>query len=183
MSKAFQNGFLIFDKRWIHENEFFRSLSHAEFRVMVYLLSSVLRVSKKNLSYKNGELIAYLYQNSQLLVVNVSYAKIAEKCKVNRATVYRALNKFNEVGAVIKISGEKEKHTNNFYILGIENKQGEDKLPYFFIDSIPISSGEKMPDDIKAFICKNYMDRKTLFNTELDGYGKKLALILFHKKT
>jgi len=182
MLRSYKKGFLIVDKSWFDENEFFTSLSHAEFRIMLYLLSSVLRVSKKNGSYKNGELIAHLYQNSNLLAASVSYTKIAEKCRVNRATVYRALDKFNEVGAAIKIPGIREKRINNIYIVGLENTQDEGRVPYFFADSVPLSSGGTMPEDIKEFICKNYRDGKRLLFTNLDGYGKTLAPVLFHRK-
>jgi DNA-binding MarR family transcriptional regulator len=164
MSKAFQNGFLIFDKRWIHENEFFRSLSHAEFRVMVYLLSSVLRVSKKDKRYKRGELIAFLYQENKLLVVNVTTRTIAEKSRVNRSTVCKALDTFNDSGAVIKITDGAEKSTNNLYLLGFEdmNAEMDGKEDYFFVDSIPIKRGNKMPDTIKTFIRDNYKDKSFL---------------------
>ena len=163
MSKAFQNGFLIFDKRWILEDEFFRSLSHAEFRVMVYLLSSVLRVSKKDKRYKRGELIAFLYQENKLLVVNVTTRTIAEKSKVNRSTVCKALDRFDDSGAVIKITDRAEKSANNLYLLGFEDMNAEDgKEDYFFVDSIPIQRGNKMPDTIKKFIRDNYKNKSFL---------------------
>jgi len=44
---GFDRGFFIFDKNWIYDNEFVRSLSHAEFRVLVYLLSSTLKLNKR----------------------------------------------------------------------------------------------------------------------------------------
>jgi len=182
MSKAFQNGFLIFDKRWIHENEFFRSLSHAEFRVMVYLLSSVLRVSKKDQRYKRGELIAFLYQENKLLVVNVTTRTIAEKSRVNRSTVCKALDRFNDYGAAIKICDGIDGGTNNLYLLGFEDMNAEDgKADYFFVDSIPIQRGGKMPDTIKTFIRDNYKDTSFLDRRPSFRDQRNVFQLLFDK--
>lgn len=182
MSKAFQNGFLIFDKRWIHENAFFRSLSHAEFRVMVYLLSSVLRVSTKDQRYKRGELIAFLYQENKLLVVNATTRTIAEKSRVNRSTVCKVVDKFDDSGAVIKITDGAEKSANNLYLLGFEDMNAEDgKEDYFFVDSIPIKRGNKMPDTIKTFIRDNYKD-KSFLNRSLSLRDRRNVFqVLFDK--
>ena len=182
MAKAFQNGFLIFDKRWIHENEFFKSLSHAEFRVMVYLLSSVLRVSKKDKRYKRGELIAFLYQENKLLVVNVTTRTIAEKSNVNRSTACKALDRFDDSGAVIKISDGAEKSANNLYLLGFEDFNAEDgKEDYFFVDSIPIKSGTKMSDTIKTFIRDNYKDKSFLDRSLSVRDQRNIFQLLFDK--
>jgi DNA-binding MarR family transcriptional regulator len=182
MSKAFQNGFLIFDKRWIHENEFFRSLSHAEFRVMVYLLSSVLRVSKKDKRYKRGELIAFLYQENKLLVVNATTRTIAEKSNVNRSTVCKALERFNDYGAAIKICDGIDGGTNNLYLLGFEDMNAEDgKEDYFFVDSILIKSGTKMPDTIKTFIRDNYKDTSFLDRSLSVRDQRNVFQLLFDK--
>jgi predicted transcriptional regulator len=158
MSIEFNNGFLVFDKSWIHGNKFFQSLSHAEFRIMVYLLSSALKISKRDERYKRGEIIASLYQKSGILCANVSQRTIAAKCKVDRATVYRALNKFDEIGAIIKMSDGQEKGFNNYYILGFQNQRPDKsgKQEYYLVDSIPIRGGEKLPDGIRKFILEHY---------------------------
>jgi len=183
MSKAFQNGFLIFDKRWIHENKFFMSLSHAEFRVMVYLLSSVLRLTKKDQRYKRGELIALLYQKNKLLVANVTTRTIAEKSRVNRSTVCKALDKFNDIGAVIKISDGAENSANNLYLLGFEdmNAEQDGKEDYFFVDSIAIEWGEKMPDTIKRFIRDNYRKKSFLDTSPTFTDQRNVFQVLFDK--
>ena len=72
----FCKGFFVFDKSWIHDNKFFQSLSHAEFRILLYLLSSALKSSKRDQKYKRGDLIASLYQRNKLLVVNASQRTI-----------------------------------------------------------------------------------------------------------
>jgi hypothetical protein len=82
----------------------------------------------------------------------------------------------------IKIPSLREKLINNIYILGLENIQAEDKAPYFFADSVPLSSGGTMPEDIKALLCEHYLDGKRLWFTNLDGYETNLVPILFHRK-
>jgi hypothetical protein len=175
-----KNGFMIFNKSWIYENEFFRSLSHAEYRIMLYLLASVLRISKKDRRYKGGDLLAYLYQNNNLLVTNVSFNRIAVASEVHRGTVCRALAKFNDYGAAIKITNQGNKGPgNNFYFMGIENRNSGEKLPNYFVDSVFLSSGGKMPADIKEFIKQNYMDYMNLYGTVIKAYGTDLVKTLF----
>lgn len=161
----FSKGFFVFDKSWIHDNKFFQSLSHADFRILIYLLSSGLKTSRKDPRFKRGDLLAALYQSNNLLVVNASQRKIAEKCNANRATVYKALNKFKEFGAVIKIPDGKETGANDFYIIGFENhrKDKDGKQEYYLVDSIPIRAGQKLPDKVKNFIQRGY---KGLSNRE-----------------
>ena len=154
----FSKGFFIFDKSWIHDNKFCQSLSHAEFRILIYLLSSGLKTSKKDPRFKRGDLIATLYQSNHLLVVNASQRKIAEKCNADRATVYKALNKFKEFGVVIKIPDGEETGANDFYITGFENyrKDKDGKQEYYLVDSIPIRAGQKLSDKAKTFIQRAY---------------------------
>jgi DNA-binding MarR family transcriptional regulator len=158
MAIEFSNGFFVFDKSWIHGNKFFQSLSHAEFRIMVYLLSSALKISKRDERYKRGEIIASLYQKSGILCANVSQSTIAERCNVDRATAYRALKKFSEIGAIIKMSDGQEKGSNNLYILGFQNQRPNKsgKQEYYLVDSIPIRGGEKLPDKIRKFILEHH---------------------------
>ena len=153
----FDRGFFTFDKSWILENEFMQSLSHAEFRVMVYLAASTLRISKRDQRYKTGDSIATLYQRNRILFVNVSQPTIAERCKVDRSTVYEALKKFREFGAVIKVPEGKPEVSGDYYILGFE-KTKEGKQDYFLVDSLPIRSGNKLPDKYKEFIRDHYKD-------------------------
>jgi DNA-binding MarR family transcriptional regulator len=157
MSEVFKNGYLLFDKSWFMDSEFFRSLSHAEFRIMTYLLASVMRPNKRDPRYKRGETIALLYQSNKLLVANVSTRTIAERCQVSRSTVCKVLDKFHGTGAAIRISNGDEEGENNFYILGFDSL-GSLKDEYFFVDSIPIRDGKGMPDAIREYIEFRYKD-------------------------
>jgi len=165
----FCKGFFVFDKSWIHDNEFCQSLSHAEFRVLVYLLSSAIKTSKRDHKYKRDELIASLYQRNKLLVVNASQRRIAEKCNADRKTVYRALNKFKGFGAVIKIPDGKENGANDYYIIGFENhrKDKAGKQEYYLVDSIPIRKGQKLPDKVRSFIQKFYKTESFMQREEI----------------
>jgi len=153
----FHRGFFTFDKSWILENEFMQSLSHAEFRVMVYLAASTLRISKRDQRYKTGDSLAALYQRNRILFVNVSQPTIAKRCKMDRSTVYEALKKFREFGAVIKVPDAKENGSGDYYIIGFE-KTKEGKQDYFLVDSLPIRAGNKLPDKYKKFIRDHYKD-------------------------
>lgn len=151
MGIEFSRGFFVFDKSWIHENEFVQSLSHAEFRILIYLLSSALKITKRDSTYRRGNLIASLYQDNKILIVNTSQRTIAEKCKVNRATVFRALNKFKEVGALIKMPDHVGRGANDYYIIGFEREK-VGKQEYYLVDSIPVSEGHKVPEEIKKLV-------------------------------
>jgi DNA-binding MarR family transcriptional regulator len=165
----FSKGFFIFDKSWIHDNKFCQSLSHAEFRILIYLLSSGLKSSKKDERYKRGELIASLYRRNKLLVVNASQRTIADRCNADRATVYKALIKFKEFGAVIKIPDGKENGANDYYIIGFEshrkNKAG--KQEYYLVDSIPIRTGQKLPDQTRNYIQRFYKGESFMQREEI----------------
>jgi hypothetical protein len=161
----FSKGFFVFDKSWIHDNKFFQSLSHAEFRILIYLLSSGLKVSKKDERFKQGDLIPSLYQRSKLLAVNASQRRIAEKSKADRGTVIKALKKFKDFGVVIKFPGGREPEVNDLYIVGFEYSMNDKtgKLDYYLVDSIPIRAGQKLPEKYRTFILNHYND--DLFRT------------------
>ena len=156
----FSKGFFIFDKSWIHENQFMQSLSHAEYRIMVYLLSSALKISKRDARYKRGDLVASLYQDNHILTVNASQSTIADRCGTDRATAYKALKKFDDFGAVIKMTDDGKNGRNHYFIIGFENhRQDKDgKQEYYLIDSIPIRNGQRLPDHIRKFIKDHYRD-------------------------
>ncbi|MFZ0451948.1 MAG: hypothetical protein WAL98_22175 [Desulfatiglandaceae bacterium] len=183
MGIEFSRGFFIFDKTWIHENKFVQSLSHAEFRILIYLLSSALKISKPNKDYKRGDLIASLYKKNKILFINVSQRTIAEKCNVNRATVCKAIKKFKGFGAVIKMPDCKNNGANDYFIIGFENskKDKDGKQEYYLVDSIPIRTGQKLPDESKDFIRSHHEDDffwasqliwRDLFGMEKDNRGK-----------
>ena len=157
MGIEFSRGFFIFDKSWIQENQFVQSLSHAEFRILIYLLSSALKISKRDGRYKRGDTIATLYQTNKILFVNASQRTMAERCNADRGTIYRALNKFKEYGALIKVPDSEDKGANDYYIIGFERDK-DGKHDYYLVDSIPIRQGHEVPIEIRKFILDHYRD-------------------------
>jgi len=128
---------------------------------MVYLLSSVLKITKRDRLYKRGDQIALLYQHNNLLVANVSTPTIAERCSVSRGTVTPAINKFDEYGAAIRITEGNDPGENNIYILGFSDRDGryhDGRKEYYFVDSIPIKNGERMPENIRREIVQRYSE-------------------------
>jgi hypothetical protein len=174
MGIKFNKGFFIFDKSWIHENDFFSSLSHAEFRIMIYLLSSALKLSKRGSYLKSIKWFADLYQYNHLLLVNVAQRTIAARCKVNRSTVISALKKFEDIGAVVIISNHEDKN-NHIYLIGFERLNTEEKHDFFLVDSIPIKSGKKLPDQMKNLIKEHYQDERLYYSDKIwcDLFGIK----------
>lgn len=157
MGIEFSRGFFIFDKSWIQENQFVESLSHAEYRILIYLLSSALKISKRDGRYKRGDTIATLYQTNKILFVNASQRTMAERCNADRGTIYRALNKFKEYGALIKVPDSEDKGANDYYIIGFERDK-DGKHDYYLVDSIPIRQGHEVPVEIREFILGHYRD-------------------------
>jgi DNA-binding MarR family transcriptional regulator len=155
MGTEFNNGFFIFDKNWFQDNKFFDSLTHAEFRIIVYLLSSTLRPRANSTRFKNFQWIVDLYHINNILFVNVSQRTIVHRCKVHRSTVISALKKFEEMGAVIIIPSDGNR-SNNIYIVGFKGHTESDKNEYFLVDSVPLRSGKKLPDQIKNFITEKF---------------------------
>jgi DNA-binding MarR family transcriptional regulator len=149
----FDRGFFIFDKNWIYDNEFVRSLSHAEFRVLVFLLSSALKLSKRYNKAGRGKKIATIYRKNGTLFVNASQRTIAENCNMNRITVHRVMSKFKDYGVLIKVPDAEG--NGDYHIIGFSaNKEG--KYDYFLTDSSFIRSGEKLPEQLKNYFRNHY---------------------------
>jgi hypothetical protein len=170
MGIEFNRGFYVFDKSWFQENEFMHSLSHAEFRIMVYLLSSALKLSKRDTRFKRSKWLVDLYQNNHLLLVNVSQRTIADRCSADRKTVINTLKKFNEYGALLTISNGEEKG-NNVYLIGFENpsQHKEGKQDYYLIDSIPIRSGGRLSEETINLIKGHYHDDMLCYSEKIWG--------------
>ncbi|RJR51791.1 MAG: hypothetical protein C4576_03320 [Desulfobacteraceae bacterium] len=180
MGNDFKRGFLIFDKSWLLDNAFMRSLSHAEHRIMVYLLCSVLRIPKECGRYKSGEIIAKLYRRSGILFVNASQEKIAENCGLSRTTAYRSLRKFRNHGAILKVFDGPENGTSDIHIVGFEFEKGkkQGKQDYFLIDSLALRSGRKLPDEFRKDVEENFQNwvlrPEARMWKEIFGIGAKL---------
>ena len=56
---------------------------------------------------------------------------------------------------------------NNFYILGFD-ASGSERDEYFFVDSIPIRAGDKMPDVVRERIESGY--KETVFTKSARGW-------------
>ena len=152
MGTEFDKGFFLFNKNWFYENKFFNSLTHAEFRIMIYLLSSILRPRKNSPKYKDYQWIVDLYHSNGILFVNASQRTIAQMCAVHRGTVITALNKFEDMGAVIIIRYD-DNTPSNVYVVGFQYWDHEMK-EYYLVDSIPVSSGKNLPEEYKNYIRK-----------------------------
>ncbi len=177
--KKFEKGFLLLDKKWLLDNQFFRSLSHAEFRIMVYILSSPLTIKHHDARFPGQELFIRLYQENKLLIANVSQNKISDVCRVHRGTVQSALEKFDQFGSLITVSAKDDGVLNNFYIIGFEARlDGEDQKLYF-VDSIPLTQGRPMPENIKDYIAKEFMDGGVIYNRKAKETQRTMLEILF----
>ena len=153
----FNKGFFIFDKNWIHENRFVQSLSQAEFRILIYLLSSTLKLKKGIAGHARSEQIADLYQRKGILCVNVSQRTIAERCHTGRTTTYRTMTKFKEYGALIKMPDSDDNGNGDYHVIGFEREK-EGKQDYFLLDSVFLRSGLKVPDRYQGFIAAHFRD-------------------------
>jgi len=153
----FNKGFFIFDKNWIHENRFVQSLSHAEFRILIYLLSSTLKPKKGISGLARSEQIADLYQRKGILFVNASQRIIAERCHTGRTTTYRAVTRFKEYGALIKMPDGEDNGNGDYHIVGFQ-KEKDGKQDYFLLDSVFLRAGKKLPDRYQGFIAAHFRD-------------------------
>jgi DNA-binding MarR family transcriptional regulator len=151
------NGFLILNKAWFGENEFFKSLSHAEFKIMLYLLASVLRLDKREQRSKKSLFLARLFRDRNLLVASVSQRTIAVRCYVNRGTVQSALRKLEEMGAVIFLPCEEQGFYNNVYFLGFRGPTDLENRSLFMVDSGFLKDGRPIPDSIKHYIQNRFL--------------------------
>ena len=153
----FNKGFFIFDKNWIHENRFIQSLSHAEFRILIYLLSSTLKPKKGIAGLARSEQIADLYQRKGILFVNASQRTISERCHVDRRKVYDAMRKFRDCGALIRMPDGEENGNGDYHIVGFEREK-EGKQNYFLLDSMFLRAGRKVPHRYQGFIAAHFRD-------------------------
>ena len=102
--------------------------------------------------------LAYLYRDRRLLVASVTQRNIANRCNVNRGTVQNALNKFEEMGAVMVLPCRDQGFFNNVYLLGFEAQNIMDIRSLYFVDSVYLEQGESIPDGIRNFIMSSYLE-------------------------
>ena len=177
---------------WYHENKFFNKrskiLTHADRDILIFLTARIWRLERPHKDYPLSRLLSRLYNNG-LLIAHIGQRDIVERTGYNRSTVIASIDKLEDYGAVIKLSGRKGKGFSNAYILGFENKDkdqaGKDKRVELLFSISPIlKAGEKVPVEIRNFIRDNYnKDRKALFQKPVPPFDEYLMPLLFSPKS
>jgi hypothetical protein len=171
---------------WFDENTFISSLTPAERWIMVCLASYIWRSEKAYPEYEIDGKLVRLYKENGLLMTLMSERTIATKCGHNRSTVCDAIDKFEDIGAVVRVPGRKGKGFSNLYIMGLvrmaRDKSGrvtrEDEC--LFSNSPVLRAGGKIPDDVKDFIRCNYSQRMEVLRlTKLPGFNRALHPLIF----
>lgn len=168
---------------WFHGNRFIEDLTPSEKWVLTCLVTHIWRVPKEQRDNPAANILAYLYRDKELLVTLMSERVIADKCALNRSTVCAGIDKLDDYGAAVRISGSKGKGASNLYILGYESRSGdngEKRTDRLFSESLILRNGGKIPDDIKEFIRDDRSRRGTkLWNSNLRAYGELFGALLF----
>jgi hypothetical protein len=160
--------------RWALKN-----MTAPEFKVYTYLISIPIRAKKaESNKYKNGTEVYALYREGGLLPVNVSAKRMAVECKLGERTVAKAISRFSDLGAILKITDHKGRH-NNVYIVGIKNmwyaEDDDFKPEHFFTEFSFIQNGEVLPDAVRYFILNNRYDSETLAHEEVPEMNQTLG--------
>ena len=168
---------------WFTENEFIESLTRSERWVLACLVTYVWRMPYEQDGNLIANRLAYLYRDKEQLVTLMSERTLAEKCGLNRSTVCAAIEKLDDFGAAIRISGNKGKGASNLYILGYESRsgsKGEKRSDRLFSESLILRNGGKIPEDIKEIIRNDGNRRGTkLWMSTIQPYGEWLGALLF----
>jgi hypothetical protein len=187
MTNSFENiSFGKIPHGWFNDNEFINQLTNAEKWILACISSFIYRSRKIDPKFPPSKKLTFLYSINGLLVSMISERTIADKCNFNRGTVCKAIDKFDEYGAVIKISGKKGKGYSNLYIMGFERREKVKKektirTDFLFSNSPVLRSGQKIPDDIKEFIRDRYNKIDNYFpNLKMPGYDSNLGDLIFN---
>jgi hypothetical protein len=171
---------------WFDENEFMCSLTPAERWIMVCLASYIWRSEKADPEYEIDKKLVRLYRDNGLLITLMSERTIAEKWGHNRSTVCGAIDRFDDMGALIKVPGKKGKGFSNLYIMGLaritKDKSGRvsKKEEQLFSNSPVLRAGGRIPDDVKDFLRSNYAQRvEVLRSTNLPGFNRPVFPLIF----
>jgi biotin operon repressor len=168
---------------WFNGNKFIESLTPSERWVLACLVAYVWRVAYEQKDNPAANTLAYLYRDKEQLVTLMSQRTIAEKCGLNRSTVCAAIDKLDDSGAAIRISGNKGKDASNLYILGYESRggtKGEKRSDRLFSESLILRNGGKIPEDIKETIRNDRARRGTkLWMSMIQPYNEFLGALLF----
>jgi hypothetical protein len=180
-----KNPFGKIPQGWFDENQFIENLTHAQKWVLTCLSSYIWRMSFPLDDSFNSKLLAKLYDKNALLVTPMAERTIAKKTGFNRATICTAIDKFEEFGAVVKISGKKGPARYNLYIMGFERRRKSEgklvkRVDYQFSNSPILRKGGKIPEDLIEYIrCSHITESKQVSDTKVPGYDRRLGDILF----
>jgi hypothetical protein len=171
---------------WFDDNEFIRSLTPSERWILVCLVSYIWRSEKEDPDYEIDKKLVRLYRDNGLLITLMSERTIKRKCCHNRSTVRDAINKFDDIGALIKVPGRKGKGFSNLYIMGLaemcKEKDGKvsRKQDNLFSNSPVLRAGGRIPDDVKDFIRSNFIQKRDVLRlTKLPGYNRRIFPLIF----
>lgn len=171
---------------WFDDNAFIKGITRSERWILVCLASYIWRSEKVDPNYDIDKKLVRLYKDNGLLMTLISERTVAEKCYLNRSTICDAIDKFDDVGALIKIPGRKGKGFSNLYIMGLEkrtsdkNGRGIKKHEFLFSDSPILRAGGRIPDDVKDFLRSNYSQKTEVLRlTNLPGFNKRLFALIF----
>jgi hypothetical protein len=175
---------------WFDDNEFIRRLTPIERWIMVCLASYIWRSEKADPDYEIDKKLVRLYRDNGLLITLMSERTIATKCGHNRSTVCGAIDKFDDLGALIRVPGRKGKGFSNLYIMGLVGMHKEKdgrvsrKDERLFSDSPVLRPGGKIPEDVKDFIRSNFMQKcHVLRLTKLPGYNRQIFPLIFESNS
>ena len=178
---------------WYNNNKFFnrrsKILTNADRDVLTCLTILIWRLERPYKDYPLSKLLCNLYQNMDLLVAHIGQREIGEKTGYNRSTIIASIDKLEDYGAVIKVSGRKGKGFSNAYFMGFKRKDkddyGKEKIVELLFSISPIlKAGEKIPIEIQDFIRDNYQkDRKALFQNPVPPFDDYLLPLIFNPKS
>lgn len=178
---------------WYNNNKFFNKrskiLTNADRDVLTCLTTLIWRLERPHKDYPLSKLLCHLYQNMDLLVAHIGQREIEKKTGYNRSTIIASIDKLEDYGAVIKVSGKKGKGFSNAYFMGFKrtdkDRNGKEKNVELLFSISPIlKAGEKIPTEIRDFIRDNYQkDRKALFQNPVPPFDDYLLPLLFDPKS
>jgi hypothetical protein len=168
---------------WFDGNRFIESLTPSEKWVLACLVTFVWRVPYEQKDSRAANTLAYLYREKEQLVTLMSERTLAGKCGLNRSTVCAAIDKLDDFGAAIRISGTKGRGASNLYISGYESRsgsKGEKRSDRLFSESLILRNGGKIPEDIKEIIRNDRNRRGTkLWMSTIQPYNEFFGALLF----
>ena len=178
---------------WYNNNKFFnrrsKILTNADRDVLTCLTTLIWRLERPHKDYPLSKLLCNLYQNMDLLIAHIGQREIEKKTGYNRSTIISSIDKLEDYGAVIKVSGRKGKGFSNAYFMGFKrmdkDEYGKEKnIELLFSISPILKAGEKIPIEIRDFIRENYQkDRKALFQNPVPPFDDYLLRLLFDPKS